>query len=89
VLHDGRVGWPAGEHRIDDPRLRSAYLELEYGHTPDGLRRKLAEHGVDIGHDELLTWLANLAARGLVFTENDQWVAVATRSAPLKVGTAA
>jgi hypothetical protein len=44
------------------------------------LRRKLAGHGVDIGHDELLTWLADLAARGLVFTENDQWVAVATRS---------
>ena len=87
VLHDGRVGWRPGEHRIEDPRLRLAYLELEHGRSLEGLRRRLSERGVDLPPDALSSWLAELVALGFVFTESGRWITLATRSLPVKLGT--
>jgi hypothetical protein len=85
VVVDHRVGWPSGEYRITDPALRLAYLELEHGRSPAGLRRRLAERGVYLPHGHLRDWLAELAACGLVFAESGQWIALATRSEPIKM----
>jgi ribosomal peptide maturation radical SAM protein 1 len=88
VIRDRRVGWPASEYRIEEPHLRTAYRELEHGRSPEGLRRRVAEHGLDIPTEELRAWLADLGARGFVFHENDRWITLATRAEPVKVDRA-
>jgi ribosomal peptide maturation radical SAM protein 1 len=85
VIEDTRAGWPHAVHRIDDPGLRQAYLALETGRSVPGLRRALADQGLSFEEDDLREWLAGLADRGLAFTDNGQWLTLATRSVPVKV----
>lgn len=86
LIEDRRAGWPERDHHITSPWLRAAYAELEHGRTLPALRRGLAErHGAGLAEDELHGWLATLAADGLVFHEHGSWLALATRTEPLKV----
>lgn len=88
VIQDRRVGWPEREYRIDDPRLRLAYLELEAGRSSMALLERLSvQHHVDIPADELAAWLDELAADGLLFNESGTWITLPTRLAPIKVGS--
>jgi len=88
VLRDRRVGWPASDHRIEDPALRAAYRELGAGRSVHGLLGHLAEDGVQLSEDRLTGWLGQLREQGLVFTENGQWISLATTTVPIKVVTA-
>lgn len=86
VIEDNRVGWPAVEHRIEDPVLRAAYAELEHGRSAPALAQRLADRGFTLSADALKTWLHGLDAAGLAFADHGQWIALATRSVPVKVG---
>lgn len=85
VIQDHRVGWPAAECRIEDPMLCAAYAELEHGRSVPALARRLTDGGFAVSEGELLTWLAGLDAAGLVFRDQDQWIALATTWVPVKV----
>jgi ribosomal peptide maturation radical SAM protein 1 len=85
VLRDRRIGWPAGDFRIEEPRWRAAYRALAPGHSIPALLRALAADGVEIGPDEMDTWLHDMSDRGFVMTENDQWISLATDTVPVKV----
>jgi hypothetical protein len=76
VVRDRRVGWPQEDHLLEEPRERAAWRELEHGRSLPGLLRALADHPWD--PEELSRWLGELRERGLVFTESDRWVALAT-----------
>uniref|UniRef100_UPI003F49808B RiPP maturation radical SAM C-methyltransferase n=1 Tax=Actinomadura sp. CA-154981 TaxID=3240037 RepID=UPI003F49808B len=78
VLRDRRVGWPAADHVLEDPRERHAWHELEHGRSEQGLLRRLAEAGFAWRSEELTHWLHTLHERGLTFTEGRRWVALAT-----------
>jgi ribosomal peptide maturation radical SAM protein 1 len=84
TISDLRAGWPADQYHIEDQRLRQAYLELEHGRSAVGVRRRLAERGIDVAEPELLRWLGELRERGLVLQDNGQWITLATRSVPVK-----
>jgi ribosomal peptide maturation radical SAM protein 1 len=85
VIEDRRIGWPAAEHRIDSAELCAAYRCLEEGRSVQGLRRRLETLGYAVAVDKLDAWLAELAANGLVFEENGQWISLATTAVPIKV----
>jgi hypothetical protein len=86
VISDRRVGWEPREHRVEGPWQRAAYLELEFGRSVPALLERLAEeHGIVLAEAELRPWLTGLLAAGLVFHEDETWLALATRSEPVKV----
>jgi ribosomal peptide maturation radical SAM protein 1 len=80
VLRDRRVGWPAADHLLEAPREQAAWRELEHGRSTPGLLRRLAEADQAWDIDGLTYWLSELRERGLVFTEGDRWVSLATTS---------
>ncbi|WBB56661.1 RiPP maturation radical SAM C-methyltransferase [Verrucosispora sp. WMMD573] len=83
VLEDRRVGWPERDHRITGSGFVAAYRELENGRTAKALAARVAGYGLSA--DDVTDWLAGLAGNGLVFTEQSQWITVATSTEPLKV----
>lgn len=86
VFLDRRVGWPAADHRISDPLSRATYLALEHGRSLPALCREVATAGFPTTEAELLPILAGFGERGLVFTEGEQWIGLATTAVPIKVG---
>ncbi|MEV0611271.1 RiPP maturation radical SAM C-methyltransferase [Polymorphospora rubra] len=84
VIADRRVGWPEREHRIVGAPFVAAYRELGNGRTAKALATRLAGHGLPA--DRVDAWLRELSEHGLVFTEQDHWIALATTTEPLKVG---
>jgi ribosomal peptide maturation radical SAM protein 1 len=85
VLRDRRVGWPQRDIRIEEPRWRIAYDALRHGHSVPALARLLAEAGEEVPANVLDTWLAEMAEQGFLFTENGQWISLATDGSPVKV----
>ncbi|HLX48471.1 MAG TPA: RiPP maturation radical SAM C-methyltransferase [Streptosporangiaceae bacterium] len=85
LIEDRRVGWPAAGHRIDDPALCAAYMELEHGRSVPALLRHLADSGHLMPEAELVAWLDGLDEAGLVYGDHGQWIALATTSIPVKV----
>ena len=78
VVRDRRVGWPAVDHLIEAPDEQAAWFELEHGRSVGGLLGKLADAGHAWDQERLTGWLHSLLERGLVFTEGDRWIALAT-----------
>jgi ribosomal peptide maturation radical SAM protein 1 len=85
VIEDRRVGRPAADHRITDPVLLAAYDQLEHGRSVSALVRHLVGQGHDVDEPRLKAWVDELVGQGLLFTENGQYLAVATRHTPVKV----
>jgi ribosomal peptide maturation radical SAM protein 1 len=85
VISDRRAGWPAADHRIDDPAMCAVYAELEQGRSVPALVRHLEQDGLAWSEDKLLAWLKELDSAGLVFEDQGQWIALATTSIPVKV----
>lgn len=86
LLQDRRANWPHEDLVIEDPVLVAAYHELEHGRTLPALSRRLAEAGHRIDDERLRSWAAGLVERGLAFTEQGSYLALATTATPVKVG---
>lgn len=80
VLHldDRRSGRPSRRFVIDVPGQVAAYCELRNDTTITGLERHLAVLGHHEPMDEISGWLRQWKANGLVFEEDDRYVALAT-----------
>jgi ribosomal peptide maturation radical SAM protein 1 len=83
TVRDRREGWP---HR--DIQLtgwpRTAYEGLARPRSVRSLQGLLAGAGTHLAADDLLRWLSEMAAQGLVFSDDGdkrRWVALATRRA--------
>lgn len=83
TITDRRVGWPPAEHHITDPVLVTAYHQLEHGRTIPALLRHL--DGQAITETRLRAWIGDLIEHGLLFVENNQHLALATRQVPVKL----
>jgi ribosomal peptide maturation radical SAM protein 1 len=78
LLRDRRVGWPATDHLLEEPRHRATWAELEHGRSTEALSRRLTAAGIEWEPDGLRRWLEELRERGLVFVESDRWIALPT-----------
>ncbi|MFD9623908.1 RiPP maturation radical SAM C-methyltransferase [Streptomyces virginiae] len=83
-IKDTRFGWPATELTIEDPVLVSAYMELESGRSMEGLLRRLREQGYSLGEDEINRWLEDMVRSGLVFSDGNRYITLATAMTPIK-----
>jgi len=86
LLQDRRANWPHEDLVIDEPALVAAYLELEYGRTLPALLERVTRAGHSVSAERLRDWVDGLIGRGLVFTEQGSYLAVATTATPVKVG---
>jgi ribosomal peptide maturation radical SAM protein 1 len=85
LLQDRRANWPHEDLVIDEPALVAAYDELEYGRTQAAVLDRVVKAGHDLDAERLAHWIDGLVARGLVFTEQGSYLALATTATPVKV----
>ncbi|MFD9466899.1 RiPP maturation radical SAM C-methyltransferase [Streptomyces sp. NPDC060027] len=88
-VRDRRRGWPQRDHYISDPGLVAAYLEFEHGRSLRGALARLEDQGIRLDEDRLRTWVEELMAAGLLFTESGRYVALATATEPVRMAEAA
>ncbi len=81
VITDRRAGWEPREHVLTGlPAV--TYLTLARHLPVPGLLAALAAGGYDADGQQVACWLRDWQRDGLVFAENDTWVALATRAVP-------
>lgn len=82
VIRDRRHGWAPVDHVLEHPREIAAWRALETGRAP---LRVLAELNHEQNHDwdpdDFDHWLRRLGVAGLVFTDGDLWITLATSPA--------
>lgn len=81
TVRDRRRGWPVRDHVLSG-WIRVAYEALDRPRTATSLHAYLAEHGHDVELAEVLAWLTGCQRDGLVFADNEAYVALATRDVP-------
>jgi hypothetical protein len=89
VIDDRRVGWEQRVIILEDPIEVEAYRSLRRVRSPGGVRLDLAAAGIDAGDDEILSVLARLLRDGLVFEDEQQYVALATTRSTQRMRAAA
>ena len=80
AISDRRAGWPARDSVIADPAQVAAYESLRVATSPDGLARRLAARGIELDVALIRRWLAGWGKAGLVFEDEDRYVALATET---------
>lgn len=88
TIRDRRRGWPARDHVLSGWR-HAAYDALERPRSARSVQRYLAEHGHEVPDAEVRIWLAGCLRDGLVFADEDSYVALATRDVPVRLAVAA
>lgn len=83
TVHDRRRGWPPRDHVLAG-WARAAYDGLDRPRTAKALQAYLAENGHHVELAELHAWLADCRRNGLVFTDDETFVALATRNVPVR-----
>jgi hypothetical protein len=83
TIHDRRRGWPVRDHALIG-WTRAAYEGLDRPRAAKSLHAYLAEDGHDVELTKVLAWLADCRREGLVFTDNETFVALATRDVPVR-----
>ncbi len=81
VISDRRAGWAPQEHVLAGLPA-ATYLTLARHLSPPGLLAALAAGGYDAEADQVTSWLHQWQRDGLVYADNDTWVALATRAVP-------
>lgn len=84
-ITDRRAGWHPADHHFMEPWKVAAYLELEDGRSFQALLSRLRDSGIQVDAGQLEAWLDDLNNAGLLFTERDRYLALATASFPVKV----
>ena len=79
LIEDRRTAFPAADYELTG-WAAAAYRLLEQGRTAEALARELAGPGLAQVRD----WLAEQAGRGLLFTDDDTHLALATRALPTR-----
>jgi ribosomal peptide maturation radical SAM protein 1 len=81
VVLDRRAGGPTRDYVLATPLQVAAYRALFFGRTVGGLRRQLAdEHAIEADESAVGELLDEWLRLGLVFTESNHYVALATGS---------
>jgi ribosomal peptide maturation radical SAM protein 1 len=78
VIRDRRHGWAPADHVLEHPREIAAWRALETGRAP---LRVLADQNHEWDPDDFGHWLRRLAEAGLVFTDGNLWITLATSPA--------
>lgn len=81
VISDRRAGWPERDHVLAGEEA-STYLTLTRYLTRPGLTAALRAGGYEIAEEVLTGWLRRWRADGLVYVDDEAWVALATHAAP-------
>jgi len=81
---DRRRGWPVRDH-VFEGWSRAAYDGLDRPRSARSLRDYLAEHGYAVDPAVVGAWLAGGLRDGLVFVDDDSYVALATRDVPVRI----
>jgi ribosomal peptide maturation radical SAM protein 1 len=87
VIEDRRRGWAERRHVLSGWHA-VAYRALGRPRTANGVRATLEEAGHVIAPDIVEGWLRECLRDGLVFTDDRRWIALATRTVPVKLGYA-
>ncbi|WP_308198393.1 RiPP maturation radical SAM C-methyltransferase [Actinomadura terrae] len=77
-LYDRRAGRRAADHVLDDPAEVAAYTALGRGRSAESLARHLAADGWPVDAAWTSTFIADLAALGLVYRESGRAVTLST-----------
>lgn len=89
VLCDRRAGWPQRTIELTGWQ-RAAYDDaLRRPRNVRSLREWLATKGIPVDETQIRTWLAGLRDQGLVFCDDERWVALATRRVHAKLAETA
>jgi hypothetical protein len=83
IIRDRRRGWPVHDHVLTG-WARAAYNGLDRPRTAKALQAFLADDGHDVDPTELHAWIDDARRNGLVFTDNETYVALATRNVPVR-----
>jgi len=86
VILDDRGLWPRRRH-VFTGWERAAYLALRTGRSAAALGRGLESDGYRVTASQLDDWLDGQVAQGLLFHADRSFVALATRSVPVSLGT--
>lgn len=81
VVTDRRVGWPHRDHILRGEEA-AVYLTLSRHLAVPALRAALQAGGYDLPDDRLAQLLARWRDGGLVYSDNDVWVALAIEADP-------
>lgn len=81
VISDRRAGWAPQDHVLTGLSAVT-YLTLARHLSPPGLLAALAAGGYDADADQVTSWLHQWQRAGLVYVDDDTWVALATRAVP-------
>ncbi|MEV5613448.1 RiPP maturation radical SAM C-methyltransferase [Streptomyces sp. NPDC052225] len=84
LVHDQRHGWPQRTYWLNGWQA-AAMRHLEEGRALPALHKKLAAEGHDMNAEDLGEWLTDAVALGLLFRDGRTYVALPTRTAPLRI----
>jgi ribosomal peptide maturation radical SAM protein 1 len=84
TICDRRRGWPVRDHVLDG-WWRAAYQALDRPRSTRSLYDHLAEHGYEVDPTAVGAWLASCVRDGLVFVDDDTYVALATHDVPVRI----
>ncbi|WP_246003663.1 RiPP maturation radical SAM C-methyltransferase [Nocardioides aurantiacus] len=75
---DDRPAWPSGEFVLESDFEARAYRLLAKGRTVTGLTKRLSEQGIEVSEATAVDLLTEWTRAGIVFCEDDAYVALAT-----------